>query len=200
MSGLSHELTLLILDERRARSMLDEAAPKLVKRKNARLYWKAVEALLRHLALREPLIAELQIAETLEILSLQAGYLGVGAIPELISDVATRGNPAAGPSEKRDIAIAVAYRQACQPEGLITGSGAVCVDNTSPTQTLADWYGVLERTVQRWARYAGPNIRLPIEARDRIDVDILAKEAGERYKNRRSKSNNRRANHKSKRG
>ena len=79
-----------------------------------------------------------------------AGYLAVGTIPLPIGKVATVGHPAMGPSELRCIGLAVAYRQACRPEGIEHEGQIIRVSDPAPIGTLTQWYGVDKRTVQSW--------------------------------------------------
>jgi hypothetical protein len=69
------------------------------------------------------------------------GYLATGKIPDLILDCRKPGNKQPGPTERRDIQIAVAYVAAAK-------SGAI-VDN-QPVKTVSIAYGVSRRTVQGW--------------------------------------------------
>jgi hypothetical protein len=79
-----------------------------------------------------------------------AGYLAVGSIPSPISEAATVGRPAIGPSELQYIGWAVAYRDACRPEGIEHEGQMIRILDPAPIRTLTQWYGVRKRTVQGW--------------------------------------------------
>ena len=114
----SDELTELILNERAARFLLREEGSDDQRLGTTRDYWKAVEALFAHLGHRVPNVDCADFADTALFLAQQAGYLGAGVVPDPIRDVAKKGNHSPGPSEQRDVGLAVAYRKACSPEGL----------------------------------------------------------------------------------
>ena len=94
-------------------------------------WWKSVEDVLRHYAIqvargRRP---EPPPSELATVLSGLAGYLAVGQIPKPISDVRREGRRIPGPSERRDIGWAVAYREACRPTGLVHEGKKVHVED-----------------------------------------------------------------------
>ena len=90
------------------------------------------------------------------VMARMAAELSSGIIPKYIADVAVRGNPPMGYWETRDIGVAVAYRKACDQEGILHNSKVVKVDDLHPTKTIAQAYGVHESTVQGWCRKYQP--------------------------------------------
>ena len=58
--------------------------------------------------------------------------------------------------ETRDIGVAVAYRKACDQEGILHNSKVVKVDDLHPTKTIAQAYEVHETTVWGWCRKYQP--------------------------------------------
>jgi hypothetical protein len=70
-----------------------------------------------------------------------AGYLALGRIPEPISDCAKQGRTAPGPSERRDLQLAVAY---------VTAVRAGTLADKHPIKTVTTEFGVDRRTVQGW--------------------------------------------------
>ncbi|MBM4073846.1 MAG: hypothetical protein FJ271_33750 [Planctomycetes bacterium] len=73
----------------------------------------------------------------------QFDYLTTGRLPEPMADALKQGRHAAGPDEKRDMAIAAAY---------IAAARAGQVDDSSPIQTVARTYGIDPRTVKGWRK------------------------------------------------
>ena len=161
---------------------------------NARAYWRTAEDLLTHLAENRIEVSTGDFADTLSFLSLQAGYLAVGIVPEPASDVAARGKPGVGPSESRDKRIAVAYRRACEPSGLPLNGCIIRVQDHKPMQTLADWYGVTEGALRRWCRSLKPDLPwgtgIDLTGEDLTD---LTEAAGKSYFDQRSRGNDRRS-------
>lgn len=70
-------------------------------------------------------------------------YIRAGKLPKPISEMIGPGSPGIGPSESRDIGLAVAYRVAVD-QGLI--------DDPSPVATIAHAFGVTRRSVSRWCK------------------------------------------------
>jgi hypothetical protein len=95
-------------------------------------------------------------AEALSVLSGLAGYLAVGQIPDPIRDVVGGGRRRPGPTERRDIGLAVAYRLAARPGGLVHNGETIHIRDRTPTKTLAGWFGVKSNTVQGWVRLYAP--------------------------------------------
>lgn len=75
-------------------------------------------------------------------LSRLCGYLAVGKIPEPMADCQGAGQSKPGPTERRDIEIAVAYIRAAK---------AGIFQDRAPTQSVAAAYDVKRRTVQDWS-------------------------------------------------
>jgi hypothetical protein len=87
-----------------------------------------------------------QVLKTLEGLS---GYLAVGKIPDPIKHAAVEGNAPPGPSERRDIGLAIAYCRAAR--GGIEHCGEVIkVADKTPVKTVMIAFGVSRTTVQGW--------------------------------------------------
>ncbi|WP_395697894.1 hypothetical protein [Methylocella sp.] len=112
-------------------------------------------------------------AGLLNIVENLAGYLAAGTIPKLVARAATRGAPAAGPTERRHIAIAVAYIRAAEAHFAFldaddagapkaTGAravaygGAVYVVDPHPKKTVREAFGISAVTLRRWQTNAGP--------------------------------------------
>ena len=66
------------------------------------------------------------------VMARMAGDLSRGIIPDCIANVAVRGNPRLGHWETYDIGVAVAYRKACDQEGILHNSKVVKVDDLHP--------------------------------------------------------------------
>jgi hypothetical protein len=80
----------------------------------------------------------------------QAGYLAVGKLPDTIRLSLLRGRTAPGPTEARQIGMAVAYWRACSPEGHSHNEIAIRIDDPDPVERIHLWYGVAKRTVYDW--------------------------------------------------
>jgi hypothetical protein len=165
--------------ERRAREALS-AEPS---QDGIRAWWAAASAVLvRYAEGREwtrpgaPAPAELAL-----IVGRIAAELAVGRIPDVVADVAGAGSKGLALLESRDIAWAIAYRQACAPEGLSRGGKLVRLVDRAPVATLADWFGVSRRTVQGWC--ARGQMELPPGPLTTKIVRHYTQQAGARYQN-----------------
>jgi hypothetical protein len=136
------ELARLIQTERYWRTKLKEPMPGEKPAVGAlREWWASVANILR--AMGKPNAARIDLAsELFLILGDMAQYLAKGQIPELISDVRSRGRTAPGPREERHIRVAVTYRRAVE-------QGLIC--DRQPVQTIMKRYGLRDRrAVQQW--------------------------------------------------
>jgi hypothetical protein len=86
-----------------------------------------------------------------------AEKLADGTIPDVVRTVSHRGRAASTPSEKHAIRWAVAYWQACQPDGL-GGRDGIVVSHADPTpvKTLQGWFGAKRNTIQGWTKRYPP--------------------------------------------
>jgi hypothetical protein len=87
-----------------------------------------------------------------QILSTLAGlsdYLAAGKIPTPIKDAAHEGNARPGPSERRDIGLAVAYHRAATV-GVEHNSETIKIADKTPVKTIMSAFGVSRTTVQGW--------------------------------------------------
>jgi hypothetical protein len=112
------------------------------------------------------------------ILENVAGNLAVGRMPSGL--IERRRTPMAPPLIEA-IGIAVAYRQACRPEGYVTPHGKIKISNSKPNRTLMGWFGVGKRTVQGWTSSIAPHNPFV----QRANGDLLAeatKKAGQYFK------------------
>src|SRR5262245_35415854 len=109
-----------------------------------RTWWKSVEDLLKAYAIGVARGEQLEPppVELARALSGLAGYLAIGQIPGLIEHAKTEGRRPPGPAELHDIGWAVAYRRACDPEGIIHNGQTIRIADKAPTKTLAEWFGV----------------------------------------------------------
>lgn len=81
--------------------------------------------------------------EAASIVADMISYIRAGKLPEPIADMISVGAPAIGPSEFRDIGIALAYRKAVAEQLIL---------DPAPVNTLAKAYGVTRRTISRWVQ------------------------------------------------
>jgi hypothetical protein len=154
-----------------------------------RAWWAAVECLLLRYArdVAGPPAVDLRarslmfpplLAATMATL---AGYLAIGTIPLPISKAAALGHPAIGPSELRCIGWAVAYRDACRPDGIEHEGQVIRISDRAPIRTLMQLYGVQKRTVQSWLK-RHPRVFLGVNS---INAEVLVKltqRAGQEYR------------------
>jgi hypothetical protein len=78
-----------------------------------------------------------------------SGYLATGKIPAPIKDAALEGNARPGPSERRDIGLAVAYHRAATV-GIEHNSETIKIADKTPVKTIMSAFGVSRTTVQGW--------------------------------------------------
>ena len=126
--------------------------------KALRYWWKSVEDLLYAygIAIAENEPPEPPPAELALVLSGLAGYLAVGQLPGPIKDAATEGRRPPGPTERRHIGWAVAYRHASRPEGITHRGETIRIEDKSPVKTLAAWFEVDPNVIRRWVREYPP--------------------------------------------
>ena len=122
--------------------------------KKIRFWWKSVEDLLSAygIAVAKDERPEPPPAELASLLSTFAGYLAVGQIPDPIKGAATEGRRPPGPTERRHIGWAVAYRHACRPEGITHNGQTIHIGDKSPVKTLAIWFEVDPNVIRKWVR------------------------------------------------
>jgi hypothetical protein len=181
--------------ERKARQALrDEGLDGGARHEAVRSWWSAVEEVLRFNveALNAGHAPQPPPSELMTVLRQLADQLAAGIIPDPIRDVAAKGKgrPGAGPMERRDITWAVAYRHACNDDGLLWSGVQVRINDPHPMKTLAGWYGVTRSTVKEWMR-KGPISELPAAPGGADDggeasslsalLTTLTKNAGARY-------------------
>ncbi len=107
------------------------------------------------------------------IVSKLFGTLAVGNIPDPIADCAKKGRTKPGPSERRDVEIAVAYVKAAK-------SGML--NDRAPIANVAASYDVHRRTVQGW-QASHPDIDPVAVAHGHPEfLERLMKGAGKRYR------------------
>ena len=117
--------------------------------------------------------------DLLAILEGQAGYLEVGQIPGPISDAGKEGRRRPGPTETKDIAVAVAYLAATKGEFEHNGTKIV-IEDRHPTKTVSEAYGVKKRTVQGWRNRNEP-AWFAFDDLDAKTLTSLMEKAGEGY-------------------
>jgi hypothetical protein len=115
-----------------------------------------------------------------------AGYLAVGFIPKPISQVVSgQGRPPPGPTERRDILLAVTYRLAYRPEGVQLGASILRIENdNAPIQTLIGWYEAKKQTIQEWVRRYRNDLPVEFARADFTPetLPVFVKRAGKRYR------------------
>jgi hypothetical protein len=99
-------------------------------------------------------------------------------LPGPIEIMVRPGAPAVGPQESLDIAMAVVYRKAVT---------AGLIKNRTPSQTLAENFGVTTKTVRRWVHDSIAEISdfFPEAQSEQARADMIADEmpkAGTRYR------------------
>jgi hypothetical protein len=179
-SMVSNELLLLQYAEANARTKLDQVNRPVEQAELTREWWGAVQKLFKGIAIaiarNEPVP---HIPEALLSIASVAGYLAVGIVPKPVQVVARKGRTPPGPSEARDIGLAVAYMQACKGELHHNGKN-ISISDPSPNKTIREAFAVSERTVRDWQRDRQPAF---LGVND-ITPDILAsmmRKAGSRY-------------------
>jgi hypothetical protein len=108
-----------------------------------------------------------------------AGYLAVGSIPGMIADVAAKGSWAPGPTETRDICLAVAYIAAAKT-GIEHCGERIAIDDKAPVKTVCSAFGVSPSTVQGWQQKYEPG-GLGVTPINAGILKNLMKDAGGRY-------------------
>ncbi len=146
---------------------IGEDGPKNKRVKTAREWFTQVSKILE-VCVQESKNGQFDITppvEIFQILSVIAADLGVGIIPQPISDVASRGRPAKGQIERRHISYATAYLKAVTM-GVITDS--------SPIKTVKKAYGVGRESAQKWRKLPIPeNIEILLESPDILKKKMI---------------------------
>jgi hypothetical protein len=174
---------ILCYRERERRDHVRSIAPGSAEFRAALRNWRAsVEALLTgHVrAVAAGSTIETIPLEILEAFRGFAGYLAVGQIPGPIADVSTEGRRATGPTERRDIGLAVAYLKAAKG-GIEHHGEQIVVDDSAPVKTVCEAFGVERPTVQGWHR----NVQVALLGINPVSAELLVeliKNAGERYR------------------
>lgn len=138
---------LLKQEIQRAEECLDANAsnlPEQDQKQALRSWWAATHELLAIFlaAHNSKVVLEPFPRVQLHRLSTLSGELAKGIVPDLIRDAASASNGRPNTHyERKDIANAIFYKQACE--------GGLIRDRRS-TKTVSDTYGVAKRTVQRW--------------------------------------------------
>lgn len=117
------------------------------------------------------------------ILGNLAKDLATGQVPDLVRFAAKEGRREPGPTEQREMQLAVAYREACRPEGLSHLDEPIRIADRHPVQTVSQWFDVTPRAVRNWlVRY--PPASLGVSAVDASILVKLVKAAGASYRRR----------------
>ena len=147
---------VLLEQELQSRNLLDEKwrAGKSSTPDRYRAWWGDVESVLKELSnrLKAHSVPEQLPIALLETLCGLAGYLKVGTIPRPMTSVVSKGNKGVGPTERKHISLAVAYKHAASKDGLVYGGGHMKIDDRKSTLTICNWYGVKSPTVTKWVR------------------------------------------------
>ena len=114
------------------------------------------------------------------VMALMCGYLAVGKLPDPIAEAIGEGRTQIGPTEQRDIGLAVAYHQATKPSGLTHNNKQIFVVDKTPSKTISAKYAVKPGTVRGWTRKYKPTF-LGVNDVDAALLNYLMEEAGKRY-------------------
>jgi hypothetical protein len=150
--GLWRQFSVRELELRRKLNLLVSDPPNSEFCETLREWWSSVRDILVFQA-RD--VAEFEAprwsmpAHILSTLAGFSGYLAVGKIPDPIKYAAAEGNAAPGPSERRDIGLAVAYHRAATV-GIEHNDQIIKVADRTPVKTIMSAFGVGRTTVQRW--------------------------------------------------
>lgn len=157
MSDQQHWLRLL-QKERDARESVRDSAGREGTGERLRAWWKTVRDLLdeyaRSIARRE--IHEPPPAEVIKVIADLSGELAVGSLPFAMRAARAEGQTPPAPAEERMIGTAVAYWQACRPEGLQHNGETIRIDDPDPVERIHLWYGAGKRTVYEWVKQKQP--------------------------------------------
>jgi hypothetical protein len=165
------------LQLRRKLSESTDAAPRSSEhRKLLREWWASVESLLDFAVKNHHREIPLELLNAFRGFS---GYLAVGKIPGPIEDARSEGASPPGPSERRDIGLAVAYLMAATG-GLDHLGARLVIDDRSPVKTVGEMFGVARSTVQGW-RNKYPQSGLGVTPIDAPILKSLMRKAGKRY-------------------
>lgn len=110
-----------------------------------------------------------------------AGYLAVGKIPAPIANAASEGRRSPGPTEKRDIGLAVAYMLAASKGGIEHWGERIIIADKAPVKTVMDAFGVKRTTAQGWKKTFDPSFLGSNPINGEILKHLMTK-AGDRYK------------------
>jgi hypothetical protein len=108
-------------------------------------------------------------------------YLAVGQIPKPMADAASEGRRPLGPTERRDIGLAVAYMMAASGGGITHYGEIIVISDRTPVKTVCEAFGVQRPTAQGWRRKIEPAF-LGLHRIDGAILESLMRAAGERYK------------------
>ncbi|QUD86952.1 hypothetical protein [Phenylobacterium montanum] len=118
-----------------------------------RQWWAAAAALFRQYARRRSANPPEDVAIPANmalLIATLAGDLSLGRLSAALTDVTATGRPPIGELEAADIGMAVAYRRAASPIGLVLDGRHVIIEDLAPIKTLSRWFRVDRRTVQQW--------------------------------------------------
>jgi hypothetical protein len=181
---VTHWQTLLldVRDKREAAVVLCSKPPTREFSKALREWWGATESALRmyRIELAGGRVLYPPPLEILEGLENMAGYLAIGQMPGVVDDAISEGNHTAGPGERRDIGIAVAYMMAAT-DGIKHAGEQIIITDKHHNKTVCDAFGIHRNTALGWRRTykpAFPDLH-PINGEI---LRSLMREAGERYK------------------
>ena len=108
-------------------------------------------------------------AELFRVMGGLSAYVATGKLPEPIEMAVKRGRTAMGPSEKRDIGLAVAYQRACN--GGFEHNGVLLkIKDRAFNRTISEAFGVDKTTARHWCAEIDPAV-MPVND---ISADTLA--------------------------
>ncbi len=179
------EWVAAISEEERAAALLYEVGTKdpASAGELARSWFGAIERLLRLAAIRcaRDRTAEAFVPPEFALrLAGISGYLAAGILPEPVAITVKHGRSRMGPSERRDIGIAVAYRRAAEARMVHNGI-SLRIEDRAPVKTITDAYGVKPNTVRDWCRKFQPAFLGVGDATPEI-LRSLMQQAGARYR------------------
>ena len=151
--------------------------------KALRDYWGATESALREyrIALAGGRVLNPPPLEILAELENTAGYLAVGQMPGIVGDAISEGRRGAGPMERRDKGLAVAYMMAASREGLEHAGERINIADKTPVKTVCEAFGVKRTAARDWRQEVKPAF-LGLNPINGEILGSLMKKAGERYK------------------
>jgi Phage integrase central domain len=117
--------------------------------------------------------------ELLAVITKLASYIAAGQIPDSIVHASSQGRHRPGPTEARDMGIAVAYMLATRPGGLEHCGETIVIADKMPVRTICEALGI-RQTAYDWQQAVQPSLSV-----NPVDGEMLAslmREAGARYK------------------